>query len=199
MTKEVPTISLHNASVSAVHTTIPESIQEGQEEEENDDDNEEDNESGPFEDGSNYSQTDESGIVPLSVKPSESSQHAKSLQMYSEMKALAANLSASSRIQSLTGSAIDPTRSRADKSVRQRELLSLIYREEGDANNDEALNEKALKVIRRVQDKLTGTDFHSLDEVTEPLAVPEQVQRLIVQATSSENLSQLFIGWCAFW
>jgi FKBP12-rapamycin complex-associated protein len=56
------------------------------------------------------------------------------------------------------------------------------------------LNEKALKVIRLVQDKLSGTD---LDETT--LDVPDQVQRLIVQATSSENLCQLFIGWCAFW
>ena len=69
-----------------------------------------------------------------------------------------------------------------------------------DAANEEALNERALKVIRRVQDKLAGTDFHSPEEeVGEPLDVQDQVQRLIVQATSSENLCQLFIGWCAFW
>jgi FKBP12-rapamycin complex-associated protein len=70
---------------------------------------------------------------------------------------------------------------------------------EGAMNNEEALNEKALKVIRRVQDKLSGTDFNTAGEVADPLDVPEQVQRLIVQATSSENLCQLFIGWCAFW
>ena len=157
------------------------------------------------------------------------SNHARSLQMYSEMKALAANLSTSSRIASITGGGVSAAaamamegsvaRSRAARSLRhQRELLrnsvanntrsdggSSSNRGEGEedafGNNDEALNEKALKVIRRVQDKLTGTDFHSSDEdfVGEPLDVQEQVQRLIVQATSSENLSQLFIGWCAFW
>lgn len=71
---------------------------------------------------------------------------------------------------------------------------------DADAATEEALNERALKVIRRVQDKLTGTDFHTPDEEAgEPSDVQDQVQRLIVQATSSENLCQLFIGWCAFW
>jgi hypothetical protein len=177
-------------------------------------------------------------IPPLSETPHSTaeastsiaaSNHARSLQMYSEMKALAANLSTSSRIASITGGGVSAAaamamegsvaRSRAARSLRhQRELLrnsvanntrsdggSSSNRGEGEedafGNNDEALNEKALKVIRRVQDKLTGTDFHSSDEdfVGEPLDVQEQVQRLIVQATSSENLSQLFIGWCAFW
>lgn len=139
-----------------------------------------------------------------------STSHAKSLQMYSEMRALAANLSTSSRIASVTGSPSDAdgifgsttARSRIDKSIRQREkLLSVVDGEGSSAANENALNERALKVIRRVQDKLTGTDFHKLSEelAEEPLDVQEQVQRLIVQATSSENLCQLFIGWCAFW
>ena len=150
------------------------------------------------------------GALKPAVKPTSSapvpSAHAKSLKMYNEMRALAANLSTSSRIASITGGAVDTTfeqgsaaRSRIDKSVRQRELLSMI---DGDAAaaNEEALNERALKVIRRVQDKLTGTDFHTPDEEAgEPSDVQDQVQRLIVQATSSENLCQLFIGWCAFW
>lgn len=63
--------------------------------------------------------------------------------------------------------------------------------------HEEALNVKALQVIRRVEDKLSGTDFPDCEG--EPLDVSDQVQRLIVQATSSENLCQLFIGWCAFW
>jgi serine/threonine-protein kinase mTOR len=29
--------------------------------------------------------------------------------------------------------------------------------------------------------------------------VEEQVERLIAEATSDENLCQLFVGWCAFW
>merc|ERR1711957_749157 len=125
--------------------------------------------------------------------------------MYSEMRALAANLSASSRLASITAGTVDSAfdqestaRSRVDKSIRQRELLSVLDGDT-DAVNEEALNEQALKVIQRVQDKLAGTDFHSREEVEDPLDVQDQVQRLIVQATSSENLSQLFIGWCAFW
>ena len=31
------------------------------------------------------------------------------------------------------------------------------------------------------------------------LDVQFQVQRLILQATSIENLCQCYIGWCAFW
>ena len=78
-------------------------------------------------------------------------------------------------------------------SLSQREALSFLEVREVNTN-EEALNEKAVKVIRRVQDKLSGMD---LDEAA--LDVPDQVQRLIVQATSSENLCQLYIGWCAFW
>jgi FKBP12-rapamycin complex-associated protein len=78
--------------------------------------------------------------------------------------------------------------------------MSLFGGDEGTlVANEEALNEKALKVIRRVQNKLAGTDFLGPDEIGDPLDVQDQVQKLIVQATSSENLCQLFIGWCAFW
>eukprot|EP00127_Corallochytrium_limacisporum_P000173 Clim_evm34s6 gene=Clim_evmTU34s6 len=59
----------------------------------------------------------------------------------------------------------------------------------------EALNERAIEVITRVQAKLTGRDFGP----HETLEVPEQVQRLIIQATSHENLCQCYIGWCPFW
>ena len=86
----------------------------------------------------------------------------------------------------------------AERSMRQRELLSILDGDDGLAA-EEALNEKALKIIRRIQDKLNGTDFDDRAENGEPLDVVDQVQRLTVQATSVENLSQLFIGWCAFW
>lgn len=58
----------------------------------------------------------------------------------------------------------------------------------------EVLNERALQVINRVSKKLTGRDFSN-----ENLDVPQQVQRLIDQATSHENLCQCYIGWCPFW
>ena len=73
----------------------------------------------------------------------------------------------------------------------------------------EVRNERALFVYRRVQDKLTGTsscgwflawllicvllgrDFNP----EEVLTVPAQVDKLILQATSLENLCQCFSGW----
>lgn len=59
----------------------------------------------------------------------------------------------------------------------------------------EAINKKALAVVNRVRDKLTGRDFDSA--VTSE--VPQQVDLLIQQATSHENLCQSYIGWCPFW
>ncbi|XP_054720357.1 serine/threonine-protein kinase mTOR-like [Uloborus diversus] len=59
----------------------------------------------------------------------------------------------------------------------------------------EALNEKAVQIINRVRDKLTGRDF----DPHKTLEVDEQVELLIKQATSHENLCQSYIGWCPFW
>ncbi|TYZ64094.1 hypothetical protein PybrP1_009121 [[Pythium] brassicae (nom. inval.)] len=58
------------------------------------------------------------------------------------------------------------------------------------------LNEKALSVIERVKKKLVGRDF---DDGAKVLSVDAQVDRLIMQATSHENLCQLYYGWCPFW
>ena len=57
----------------------------------------------------------------------------------------------------------------------------------------EALNERAVRVIRRVDNKLTGRE--SGEETT----VSQQVQRLIEAASSHQNLCELFVGWCPFW
>ncbi|CAB9503979.1 protein kinase mTOR [Seminavis robusta] len=126
-------------------------------------------------------------------------------QMYTNMQNWAANLDTDNRIASIAGERSEHATaggslamSRIERSMRQKEMLGLLRGDDGTAH-EEALNKKALKVIRRVQDKLTGTDFPDYSETSEPLDVPEQVQRLIVQATASENLCQLFIGWCAFW
>jgi FKBP12-rapamycin complex-associated protein len=55
--------------------------------------------------------------------------------------------------------------------------------------------DRALKVIDRVSAKLRGKDFSK----EQSLDVPQQVQRLIDQATSHENLCQCWTGWCPFW
>ena len=61
------------------------------------------------------------------------------------------------------------------------------YGEEGNRN--------AIRVLKRVKDKLTGYDFG--DKL--PIDERRQVDLLIKQATSGENLCQCFIGWCAWW
>ena len=76
----------------------------------------------------------------------------------------------------------------------------------------EALNKKALDIVQRVRDKLTGKDFNtevgpqiffSIGYIylyfQESLEVCQQVELLISQATSHENLCQCYIGWCPFW
>lgn len=68
-------------------------------------------------------------------------------------------------------------------------------------DQQQELTDKAVVVIRRVRDKLTGLDFPeaSVGCGVQALAVPEQVERLIKEATSNENLSQSFFGWCPYW
>ena len=59
----------------------------------------------------------------------------------------------------------------------------------------EELNGRAVDIIQRIQTKLTGRDFGE----STVLGTDEQVDKLIQQATSVENLCQLFIGWCPYW
>ena len=64
------------------------------------------------------------------------------------------------------------------------------------------LNERATKVMTRLGQKLHGTDGGGPDTDKESEfvdTVPMQVERLIDQATSHENLCQAYIGWCPFW
>lgn len=58
------------------------------------------------------------------------------------------------------------------------------------------LNVRALGIVNRVRDKLTGRDFPHIDEI---VTVQKQVELLIQQATSNENLCQCYVGWCPFW
>ncbi|TWU76094.1 phosphatidylinositol kinase- protein kinase tor1 [Metarhizium rileyi] len=59
----------------------------------------------------------------------------------------------------------------------------------------ESQNARAVEVLDRVQQKLTGRDFKNNEE----LDVINQVNKLIVEATKLENLCQHYIGWCSFW
>ena len=59
----------------------------------------------------------------------------------------------------------------------------------------EMQNARAIEVLDRVQQKLTGRDFKPQEE----LDVISQVNKLIIEATKLENLCQHYIGWCSFW
>lgn len=59
----------------------------------------------------------------------------------------------------------------------------------------EIRNARAALVLKRITDKLTGNDIKRLKN----LDIPTQVDKLIQQATSVENLCQHYIGWCSFW
>ncbi|GBP30107.1 hypothetical protein EVAR_94950_1 [Eumeta japonica] len=52
------------------------------------------------------------------------------------------------------------------------------------------LNKRALAIVNRVRDKLTGRDFPSVQET---VSVKKQVHLLIQQATNNENLCQCYI------
>ncbi|KAL0577906.1 phosphatidylinositol kinase-related protein kinase tor1, partial [Marasmius crinis-equi] len=61
----------------------------------------------------------------------------------------------------------------------------------GEALGREVRDHRAVSVYERVQKKLTGRDFDP--DVSLPVKL--QVDKLILQATSLENLCQLFSGW----
>ena len=64
-----------------------------------------------------------------------------------------------------------------------------------DPEAKEVQNQRAVEVLARVKEKLTGRDF----KTEEDLNVEFQVSKLISEATCLENLCQHYIGWCSFW
>ncbi|TIB14647.1 hypothetical protein E3P89_00930 [Wallemia ichthyophaga] len=93
---------------------------------------------------------------------------------------------------------IDPSSAKNRRSVAdERNLVENGVRDEtiGNDRRPEPVNRRALAVMRRVEAKLSGRDF----KPTETLTVGEQVDKLILQATSLEVLCMAFVGWCAFW
>jgi len=77
------------------------------------------------------------------------------------------------------------------------ESSSVVSRRHVEHQHDEqALNDRAVSVLRRVRSKLAGSDF---PDQAPRLDVATQVERLIFEAQSGLNLCQLYIGWCPFW
>nr|ALE20544.1 mTOR [Leptinotarsa decemlineata] len=77
-------------------------------------------------------------------------------------------------------------------TLNKKSLLADIV---NDSLQPEGVNKKAITIINRVRDKLTGNDFNFEEQLT----IEKQVDLLIQHATSNENLCQCYIGWCPFW
>lgn len=75
---------------------------------------------------------------------------------------------------------------RFSRSTRERDLV-LAHGAEGSSAPQEAVNAKAVEVIRRVQDKLAGLDFGN----KMPYDVDEQVDRLIRAVRHFTSYKQL--------
>ena len=81
------------------------------------------------------------------------------------------------------------------KKMEEDERLIFNLFEENDEIESEELNKIGQIVLDRIKDKLSGTDIHP-DFVYD---AQTQVDKLINQATSYENLAQSYLGWCPFW
>ena len=83
---------------------------------------------------------------------------------------------------------------------RRTELIHALETYGMDDGANEALNERAVSVMQRMSAKLTGRDgeHHHVDTML-PDTVEKQVRRLVAEATSAENLSVSYVGWCPWW
>ncbi|KAK9433284.1 armadillo-type protein, partial [Lipomyces doorenjongii] len=106
---------------------------------------------------------------------------------------IAGNVSSSMSNRERKGSIIAASSSGLDRrrpQIDEEEVVNLELQ-----NQLESRNARATVVLKRISDKLTGNDF----KLPKELDVPHQVDKLIQQATSVENLCQHYIGWCSFW
>ncbi|CAJ0636208.1 14632_t:CDS:2, partial [Entrophospora sp. SA101] len=77
-----------------------------------------------------------------------------------------------------------------DPLINWRIMNNPSPRQDGETiNNAGASNRRARDIIHRISNKLTGKDFNE----NQVLDVPSQVEKLIQQATSVENLCQCYI------
>jgi FKBP12-rapamycin complex-associated protein len=98
---------------------------------------------------------------------------------------------------------------RRNRCASCRSRLMVAIEGQGEPGAQEVRNERALFVYNRVQHKLTGQckKFADVSKLTYmpfagrdfnpdvTLSVSAQVDKLIIQATSLENLCQCFSGW----
>jgi FKBP12-rapamycin complex-associated protein len=101
----------------------------------------------------------------------------------------------SERRQSIMGDVHSTSADPMSSLQQPRRHRSSIAPPTNDVEAKEVQNARALQVLSRVKEKLTGRDGRPGEE----LNVIDQVSRLIQEATNLENLCQHYIGWCSFW
>ncbi len=83
-------------------------------------------------------------------------------------------------------------------SFRGRSLESFGFSSLHQSN----VNFRAKEVTKRIETKLSGTDFEFFGETKtdfRSVDVATQCSKLIQQATDAYNVGQAYIGWCPFW
>ncbi|KAM7186650.1 phosphatidylinositol 3-kinase tor2 [Rhypophila sp. PSN 637] len=103
-------------------------------------------------------------------------------------------LAAAPDMNPMTGAPPGRNRARTNSSAVAPGPSSVIN---GNGGHDiaEVQNARAVEVLDRVAQKLTGRDFKPEEELT----IERQVNMLIMEATKLENLCPAYVGWCAFW
>ena len=76
-------------------------------------------------------------------------------------------------------------------------LFLFLFSPSQSINQTRTHTRRALEIINRIHAKLTGRDF-AKSEDCDDMTVEQQVDRLIREATSVENLCQLYEGWAAW-
>ncbi|KAJ1844108.1 phosphatidylinositol kinase- protein kinase tor1, partial [Coemansia sp. RSA 486] len=101
-----------------------------------------------------------------------------------------------SRWDAATNVSVDVSAVLAGSRPDERGGKSIKFKNEGFEDKGwQTGNPKARAIVKRIHDKLMGTDFDPNTQLT----VAEQIEKLIQQATSSENLAVLYVGWVPLW
>jgi serine/threonine-protein kinase mTOR len=106
------------------------------------------------------------------------------------------SISESSNLENSTNSLEVPNQSprglsKVDFSSSSTSVGTVSVNQSENSIPDEALNDRAVSVIQRINNKLEGRDF----DQNVKLDYEEQVRKLINQATSIENLCRSYAGW----
>lgn len=104
-------------------------------------------------------------------------------------------LAAAPDMNPMTGAPPGRNRARTNSSAVAPPGPGSVVNGNGPQDIAEAQNARAVEVLDRVAQKLTGRDFKPEEE----LSIEKQVNLLIMEATKLENLCQHYIGWCSFW